>query len=316
MLSSFFKSKDHFFYAWGVLLFLLVMSSCQVYMSVLFNEWYGGFYNSLESKNFEQFTSSLIRFGWLAGIYILLATFNVYIAQHYCLRWRRAVTFAYLPLWMASDTHIEGASQRIQEDIMRGSSMVYKMGLGLFKAVLTLGAFIPILWAISTNIQILGSHFEGALVWVALATSVGGLLISMWVGVRLPYLDYENQKTEATFRKFLVYGEDDRSTVTMEAAQSRFADLIENYRALYNSFKWFTLWENTYLQASILIPYIVAAPSFFAGLVTLGTLAQTSNAFQKVHESFSFFIVHWTDVAELRSIILRLREFERVINSP
>jgi peptide/bleomycin uptake transporter len=314
MLSSFFQSKEHRLFAWGVLLLLLVMSSTQVYMTVLFNEWYGGFYNSLESKNYDQFISSLFRFSWLAAIYILLAAFNVYIAQHYCLRWRRAVTFAYLPLWMANDRYIEGASQRIQEDVMRGATMVYKMGLGLFKAVLTLIAFIPILWTISANISIFGHTIAGALVWVALASSLGGLLISMWVGRRLPYLEYENQKTEALFRKLLVYGEDDRSKVTGEETSLRFADIVQNYRSLYDAFKWFSLWENTYLQASILIPYIVGAPSFFAGLVTLGTLAQIANSFEKVHESFSFFIVNWTNVAELRSVILRLREFEDVIN--
>ncbi len=40
--------------------------------------------------------------------------------------------------------------------------------------------------------------------------SIGGILISWFVGIKLPGLEYNNQKVEAAFRKELVYGEDDR----------------------------------------------------------------------------------------------------------
>ena len=40
--------------------------------------------------------------------------------------------------------------------------------------------------------------------------SIGGILISWLVGIKLPGLEYNNQKVEAAFRKELVYGEDDR----------------------------------------------------------------------------------------------------------
>jgi peptide/bleomycin uptake transporter len=50
-------------------------------------------------------------------------------------------------------------------------------------------------------------NIPGSLVWVAFATSLGSLVISWVVGIKLPGLEYNNQKVEAKFRKELVYGE-------------------------------------------------------------------------------------------------------------
>ncbi len=46
---------------------------------------------------------------------------------------------------------------------------------------------------------------------------------------------------------------------------------------------------------------------------TLGVIVQVSNAFQRVHNSFSLFIHQWTTITELRSIHKRLGEFEIAI---
>jgi len=51
---------------------------------------------------------------------------------------------------------------------------------------------------------------EGSLVWGALLVSLGGLLVSLFVGINLPGLEYNNQKVEAVFRKDLVLAEDNK----------------------------------------------------------------------------------------------------------
>jgi peptide/bleomycin uptake transporter len=68
-----------------------------------------------------------------------------------------------------------------------------------------------------------------------------------------------------------------------------------------------------YFQAGVVIPYLVASPQYFAGIITLGTLVQIGNAFDKIHESMSFFTDNWLTVTELRSVIKRLNEFEAEI---
>lgn len=314
MFKSFFLSKEYRIYAWLVLLFLIGISIGQVYMSVLFNDWYKVFYDSLQAKDYTIFVHQIWMFSGLAAIAILLSTLSTYVAKRYTFKWRQAMNFFYLEKWVKVESHVEGASQRIQEDTMNFAKLTYGLGLGALKAVMTLIAFTPILWGISEKILISGVYFPGFLVWVALVTSVGGMGMSWWVGRKLPMLEYNNQKTEAAFRKTLVYGEDNRTSMDQTVLENQFSALKNNYITLFNNFAYFSLWENFYSQAGVVLPYLVAAPSFFGGLITLGILVQIGNAFGKVHDSFSFFLYNWTTVNELRSVVMRLREFERSLD--
>ena len=67
---------------------------------------------------------------------------------------------------------------------------------------------------------------------------------------------------------------------------------------------------NFYDQLMIIVPYLVVGPGLFTGLITLGTVVQVSNAFQRVHGGFALFLHNWTTITELRSIWKRLHEFE------
>ena len=58
----------------------------------------------------------------------------------------------YTGLW-SRVRHIEGASQRVQEDTMRFSSIMESLGVSLVDSVMTLIAFLPILWVLSAHVK-------------------------------------------------------------------------------------------------------------------------------------------------------------------
>ena len=121
------------------------------------------------------------------------------------------MTFAYMPYWKEVDAKVEGASQRIQEDCMNFARIVESIGLQIIRAIMLLIAFIPILWGLSSNVVLPWlKDINGSLVYISLTASLGGVLISWLVGIKLPGLEYNNQVVEAAFRKELVYGEYDR----------------------------------------------------------------------------------------------------------
>ena len=63
---------------------------------------------------------------------------------------------------------------------------------------------------------------------------VGGLIISWFVGYRLPGLEYNNQKVEAAFRKDLVLGEDDKVNYAQtDTLWNLFTGIRFNYQRLY-----------------------------------------------------------------------------------
>ena len=261
------------------------------------------------------FWDKIFEFTYLALPYVVLATFTAYFTRLYAFRWREAITFDYMPLWTSGNVKIEGSAQRLQEDTMRFAKIVESLGLQVVRAIMTLIAFTPILWTLSDKVIVpVFKDIPGSLVWVALATSLGSMIISWFVGWKLPGLEYNNQKVEAKFRKELVYGEDDRTTYAKpETILELFTGIKFNYHRLYLHYGYFDIWVNVYDQFMVIVPYLVMAPGLFTGAITLGFVIQVSNAFQRVHGSFSLFTQNWTTITELRSIHKRLKEFEIAI---
>jgi peptide/bleomycin uptake transporter len=319
MFRSFFKSKRWALWAYGGGLVLFLALFIQVELTVAINQWYGSFYNILQKATeheVSEFWEQMLMFAKIAFPYVLIATITAYFTRVYAFKWREAMTFSYVAKWQTVEEEVEGSSQRIQEDIYRFARIFESLGLQVIRAVMTLMAFLPILWGLSQGVDIeFIKEIPGSLVWVALLVSVGGLVISWFVGIKLPGLEYNNQKVEAAFRKELVYAEDDKINYgKTETIVELFVGLKFNYNRLFMHYGYFDVWVNFFEQLMVIVPYLIMGPGLFTGLISLGVLVQVSNAFSKVRESFSIFIANWTTITELRSIHKRLREFEVNIN--
>jgi peptide/bleomycin uptake transporter len=318
MIKSFFYSEKWRLWAWGGFAFIIASLLAQTWIDVKINEWYKDFYDLLQKpteNDISDFWNGILIFLKLAIPYVIIYTITNYFTRLYAFRWREAITFAYMPFWKKIDAKVEGASQRIQEDCMNFAKIVESIGLQIVRALMLLIAFTPILWGLSSNVILPWlKDINGSLVWISLTTSLGGILISWFVGYKLPGLEYKNQVVEAAFRKELVYGEDDRiNYVKPPTILELFSGIKFNYHRLFLHYGYFDLWVILYNQIMVIVPYIIMGPGLFAGSMTLGILIQTSSAFREVHGSFSLFINNWTRITELRSIYRRLNEFELAI---
>ena len=318
MLKSFFLNKKWLLWSWGGGSLLVLSLLIQVTITVKINQWYKGFYDILQKpteSSLNIFWDKIFEFVYLALPYVILATFTAYFTRLYAFRWREAITFDYMPIWTSGRVKVEGSAQRLQEDTMRFARIVESLGLQIVRAIMTLIAFTPILWSLSDKVVIgFLKDIPGSLVWVAFLTSLGSMLVSWFVGWKLPGLEYNNQKVEAKFRKELVYGEDDRNNYAKpETVFQLFTGIKFNYHRLFLHYGYFDIWINIYDQFMVIVPYLVMAPGLFTGAITLGFVIQVSNAFARVHSSFSLFTQNWTTITELRSIYKRLDEFERAI---
>ena len=321
MLTSFFCTRKWLLWSWGGLLILLSSLWAQVSLTVAINAWYGGFYDLMQNSatyfdrsqiGIDLFYNKLYDFCMLAMPYVIIATITNWFTRVYGLRWREAITFDYLPKWRSVTEDIEGASQRIQEDTHKFAEIIENLGLQIVRSIMTLIAFIPVLWELSakTDIPFFGME-GGSLVWFALVISIGGLIITWFVGAKLPGLEYNNQKVEAAYRKELVFGEDDKSNYAKpETILELFTGIKFNYQRLFNHYGYVDVWVNSYDQFMVIVPYLLVGPGLFTKLITLGVVVQVSNAFRKVHEGFGVFLYQFTQITELRSIYKRLREFE------
>jgi len=288
---------------------------------VMINEWFGTFYDIVQQALAEpgaveasDYYAQLATFLKIAMVFIVTAVIAAFFTSHYVFRWRTAMNDHYVALW-PKIRHIEGASQRIQEDTMAFARIMEGLGSRFIDAIMTLLAFLPILWGLSsyiTELPIVG-EVPQALVFVAILWSIVGTALLGLAGWRLPGLEFRNQRVEAAFRKELVLGEDSADRAQPITLSELFGNVRKNYFVLYLNYLYFNIVRFSYLQAGVILPYIALGPTIVGAGFTLGVMQQILRAFQRVENSFQFLVMSWTTIVELMSIYKRLAAFERAI---
>lgn len=324
MFRSFFLSRR--WLPWSVPGTILILLAVwyRVQLDVKINEWFGSFYDLVQnalgkpgSITLSQYWQQVWIFISIAMILIIVAVFLEFFTKHYVFRWRTAMNDYYMTHW-ARLRHIEGAAQRVQEDTMRFAAIMENLGVELVRSVLTLAAFLPILWALSdkiTEVPILGA-VPHSLVWISLSWAIFGTFLLAGTGVLLPGLQFQNQRREAAYRKELVYGEDDPTRAAPPTVQELFQEVRRNYFRLFFHYLYFDVVKWSYLQVSVIVPLLALGPTVVAGVITLGVFSQITRAFDKVTDAFQYLVYSWATIVELMSIYKRLRAFEQQIGTP
>ena len=322
MFKAFFLSKRWFIWAWPGMLLICFTTWYQVQLDVKINEWFGSFYDLVQKAlatpnaiDLETFFTQLLTFFEIAAVFIFVAVLLGFFTKHWVFRWRHAINDYYMEHWHEKLNHIEGASQRVQEDTKRFSIIVESLGVSLLDAILTLVAFLPILWSLSKHVTSLPwiGPVDHALVYVAIIFAVFGTTLLAIVGIKLPGLEFNNQKVEAAYRKELVYGEDSLERAQQPVVQELFSHVRNNYFKLFFHYMYFDIAKYSYLQVGVLVPYIALGPTIVAGSITLGIMQQIVRAFTRVESSFQFLVRSWGTIVELISVYKRLRAFEAMI---
>lgn len=199
---------------------------------------------------------------------------------------------------------------------MRFAKTMEGLGVSLVEALMTLLAFMPVLFSLSSHVKDLPivGNLPHALVWAAISWAVLGTVILMLVGYKLPGLEFNNQKVEAAYRKELVYGEDNPQRADPLTLKELFSKVRFNYFRLYFHYAYFNLVRIWYMQLDNIYGLFVLFPSIAAGAITLGLMMQISNVFGKVRESFQYLIASWPTIIELLSIYKRLKAFESTLD--
>lgn len=287
-----------------------------VQVSVAINAWYSPFYDLIQQMlakggDITALYMGTLTFLYIAMIAVSLSVLNSFFTSHYVFRWRTAMNEYYTENWEKL-RHIEGASQRVQEDTMRFATIMEDLGVELIKAVMILIAFLPILFELSKYVPVLPliGEIKHSLVWASITWAIFGTILLMVVGKKLPGLEFNNQKVEAAYRKELVYGEDFADRAHPLTLKELFSRVRQNYFRLYFHYAYFNLVATWYRQLDILYSLVVLFPSIAAGKMTLGLITQIGNVFDKVRESFQYLIYSWKTIIELLSIYKRLKAFE------
>ncbi|MBN9271572.1 MAG: peptide antibiotic transporter SbmA [Mesorhizobium sp.] len=309
---------------WSILVsaFILFSTYINVQIYVALNNWRGPFFDLFQKaistpgavKAAELYTLFWI-YALIGLMFISLFVITRFVVSHYIFRWRTAMNNFYAQNWPRL-RHIEGASQRVQEDTMRFSTSMEQLGVAFADSLLTLIAFLPVLDALSahiTELPLIGP-IPHSLVIAALVWSLFGTVLLAVAGIKLPGMEFRNQRVEAAYRKELVYGEDDPNRASPPALAELFENVRRTYFRYYFHYAYFNVFRAGFGQADAIFSSVILIPTIAAGRITLGIWQQISTAFGQVSSSFQYLVSAWPQIVALISIYKRLRAFEATLD--
>lgn len=306
----------------------------QVALQIRLNLWSRDLFNALEGKNADAFWYQLLAvFVPLAAVWISIAIYDVYIDRVLRIRWRAWLTRKTYTRWLANGTHYripltgepaDNPDQRIQADVSAFIVSTMSLSITLLSRAATLVSFIIILWGLSRDFVIPGTDgvvIPGFLVWLVIVYAVLGTVLTHLIGRPLIRLDFLQEKVEADFRFSLARLREYNEQIALmrgenaevERLGGRFGSVVENFHRITSRMMKLTTFNGVYNQASVVFPYILAAPSYFLGRITLGQFQQTAGAFGQVDSSLSYFVNAYTTLAAYKATTDRLTTFNQAM---
>ncbi|PSC04595.1 ABC transporter [Alsobacter soli] len=320
--------------------FLVVINQAQVGISVRLSFFNRDWFNAIQEKNATAFWSLLFTvFMFWAFVYIASGIIEYVVQSGLVIRWRRWLTDDIATHWLDGHHHYrmvlagsgaDNPDQRIAEDIKqfiggsRGAAFgTYDLSITLLATLSSLVSFSIILWNLSANFTIPGLDLAvpGFLFWVALLYAGLGTLITHLIGRTLTPLNFAQQRYEADFRFSLArlreYSEQiallDGEPTERRMVMGRFGSVLANFWQIVTVRKRLIAFTAAYGQVSPIIPYVIVAPFYFSGKVTLGAMSQTAGAFGNVEGALNYFVSYYVSLAEYQSVVNRLGTFNEAI---
>jgi putative ATP-binding cassette transporter len=319
--------------------FLVLINQAQVGIEVRLSFFSRDWFNAIQNKDEAAFWYQLFTvFCPWVFVFIASAVTELVVQSTLVIRWRRWLTDYYVNHWLDGHTHYrmsltgsgaDNPDQRISEDISRFidggqvGSGIYSFTIVLISKLSSLVSFAVILWTLSANFTLPYTNIAvpGFLFWVALIYAGVGTLLTHLIGQPLVKLSFIRQQYEADFRFSLARLREYAEQVALlggEDAEQKsltrsFSAIVRNYFQMISCRKRLTGFTSSYGQISPFIPYIVAAPFYFAGKITLGIMTQTARAFGSVNDSLTFFVTYYVSLADFKSVLDRLTSFDAAL---
>lgn len=321
--------------SWWYLSGIVSLGLVNLVLHLAFMLWMKEFWDAIQQKAEDKFFALMLVLCSLVTTMIVVSTYTAYIGMMMSINWRRFLTEFLLDQWLRCKAYyclqltfggndlLDNPDQRIQQDIHLFVSACLQLGGGLLHAVANLVTMLPLLLILSPDYAFGIFYCPGWLLYLALAYSGLGTLVAHMVGNRLILINFAMQKYEANFRYHIVQLRDHAESIALfgseetERAQMLrcFDWIVRAWWLLMLYTKRLSFFTSFYLETSVIFPYLVLAPNYFKGQITLGTMFMLFTALGSVKGSFDWLISSYPMVTEFRATVDRLRNFQVTLES-
>lgn len=329
ILKAFFASERRR-KARGYLIALVSLSLAVGAVQVLMSYAGRDFMNAIAKKDPTAYWRMLWLYLGTFALAVLIGVYYRWVEERLALLWRE---------WMAQhltkryfnnrayyrlrgSENIDNPDQRISEDVRNFTANSLSFLLIGLNSVVTLIAFVGVLWGIS-----------GTLVGLLIVYATVGTAVSILIGRRLVGLHYHQYEKEADFRYGLVRVRDNAESIAFYRGEKReHLDLYNRLTRVVGNMRNIIIWNrnlgfftNSYNYIALVLPVMIVAPMFMRGDVELGVVTQSAGAFAQVLAAVSLIITQFGSISAYLAGVQRLgslwdnldehdAEEERIIN--
>jgi len=313
--------------AWALTGGLVVLTLAQVVSPILLNLWSERLFDALEQRSMRRFTLMIGALVVIIVANMVITTTHLNLKRRLQLGWRRWVTRKILDEWMAAGRHYQITNMagdhdnpdgRVAEDVRIATEYAIDLAHSLFYCLLLLVSFTKILWSLSGPGEFIffdtPVSIPGHLVWVALVYAIVGTSVALLLGRPLVRAVNSRQTMEANFRFGLVHARENSEAIALihgEVDERRrftnlFTTVAEAWKRQTTALIHIFMFTSSYSVLSTAFPIIIAAPRYIGGVITLGVLMQTAQAFQQMEAALSWPIDNLSKVAEWKASVERV----------
>lgn len=330
----FWSSEDGKRYVWmGVFLFLLTV--LQVGIPIALNIWNEKLFNALEVRAMDRFEVLIGVLGLIIAANVAITSTHLRVKRRLQVAWRQWLTYRVFREWMSGGRQYllnfvpgdhDNPDGRIAEDIRITTESAIDLAHSLTYSLLLLISFTQILWALSgpmlTTFGGLHIPLPGHLVWLAVAYSLLGAVVAWLLGLPLVRAVDRRQTDEANFRFGLVHARENAMAIALlhgETGERRhfrrlFRCVARAWDHQTSALVKLIYFTSSWSVLSMAFPFLVAAPRYILGTITLGVLMQTAQAFGQMTAALSWPIDNLANVATWRASVERVQRLSQGID--
>ena len=269
------------------------------------------FITSLAQRDPPSFYRNLWIYLSTFALAVPVGVFYRYTAERLSLLWRQWMTHLLVKRYffnrayyrLRSSNRVDNPDQRISEDVKSFTTGVLGYLLTAINSVVTLCAFLGVLWLISWKLPV------GLFVFATLGTG-----LSILIGKRLVGLHFKQYQKEADFRYSLIRVRDNAESIAFFRGEKReHRDLVVRFAEVVTNTMWIIGWNrtlgfftNSYNYVALIIPTLIVGPLFMRGAVEFGVVTQAESAFAQVLMALSVIVAQFDGLSAFAAGIKRL----------
>lgn len=305
--------------AWFLLLLLIVLMLVETKLAVMLNDQAGEMTSALAGRNGDRFWTSVRACLLVLAFAVPVYAFYYYMRDRFANQWRRWLTGRFLDGYLkerkyyalGANSEIDNPDQRISEDINTFTGRSIHFLLIFLGSIMQLVAFSTVLWSISQ-----------VLVGVLAVYALTGTVVALYVfGNPLIQLNFWQLRREADFRFSLIRLRENAESIAFYRGEAqerahidgKFDSVIQNFARLIRKQCSLNLFQRTFSQLTLVLPFIILAQGVLSGELEVGRAVQAAGAFTAVLTAVGVIVDNFESLSRFVAGIDRLQGLSALV---